>query len=87
MTIDHIKKFRESEAGKRWHEASAEAWFHEGINVALLNLYLPMAQDMGQAAANNWREEGARQLAQRLVNLTEIKEPPKAPAMKSLLPV
>lgn len=87
MIIDRLKEFRESEAGKKWHSASAESWFHQGIQLALSNLYLPPAQDMGNAAANHWRRDGAQLLADKLVTLTEIKESPKAVPMRALHPV
>lgn len=87
MIIDRLKEFRESEAGKKWHAASAESWFTQGIQLGLEKLYLPPAQDMGNAAANHWRRDGAEMLAQRLLTLTEIQQPPKPTPMKQLLPV
>lgn len=75
MIIDARKEFRESESGKRWHQASAESWFQEGVRVALQTMSFPSSQDMGTAAANWHRTEGARTLAVTLCNLTETPQP------------
>ncbi len=88
MIIDDIKAFRESDNGKRWHQASSEDWFHQGLRIALLHLPLTKAATTELAAANHWRQEGADLMARMLMNLTEVPQPPKnQTTTRSLHPV
>lgn len=72
MILDHKKRFKESQAHKPWHEAIGSEWFQFAIQTAMLELQrnIPPAQDMGAAAANAFRLQGAQLLVSTMMNLT-----------------
>ncbi len=79
MILDHKKRFRESTAHKQWHEATAADWFHAGLAASMLEVQknLPTPQEMGAAAANAFRIQGAQLLLSTMLNLTESTPAPK----------
>lgn len=74
MQIDLIKNFVETDEGRRWHNASAETWFQEGVKVAQMTIAFQSTNDPILAAANWHRMEGARLMAAHMLSLTERPE-------------
>jgi len=72
MTIDARREFADSVNGKRWHNATTENWFREGLRLALQTMPAPRAGTTEEAAANWWKNQGAKQLADHILTLTEL---------------
>lgn len=77
MTLDARKNFRESDHSKVLFEAVATSWFQAGASAALItmqrNLSTPV--DMGSAAANEFRLQGARQFLDIFMSLSDPEAP------------
>lgn len=73
MTIDHRKTFRDSVHAKPWNNISASSDFQAAANAAMLIILesMPPPQDMGTAAANAYRVQGARQFLGIITSLTD----------------
>lgn len=86
MILDHKKRFRESPANKPWHDATASDWFHAGLATAMLEVSknLPAPQEMGAAAANAFRLQGAQLMLTTILNLTEPTTTPKPKVEQNL---
>lgn len=86
MILDHKKRFRESPANKPWHDATATEWFQAGLATAMLEVAknLPQPQEMGAAAANAFRIQGAQLMLSTILNLTESAPLPKPTVEQNL---
>ena len=76
MNIDPKARFAASQYAKDWGKTVATEVFTEAVSVAMLQMVscLPVSDNRSglenQAAANNYRLEGARQFLAILCNLT-----------------
>ena len=79
MILDHKKRFRDTPHAKIWHDATASEWFQSGLQAGLLELLksLTAPQELGAAAANDFRRQGAQLLVSTLLNLTETTSEPR----------
>jgi len=87
MNIDYRKQFRESDNGKKFHQATSEGWFHDGVQVALQTFFLPGAANDADASANWFRQEGAKMFADMILNLTETPKPRTIHSRANLKPL
>jgi hypothetical protein len=73
MILDARKNFRESDHSKVLFDAVASAWFQAGASAALITMQrnLSSPSDMGSAAANEFRLQGARQFLDIFMSLSD----------------
>ena len=81
MIFDPRKRFNESDYAKQWHDTVASNSFAAAVEAAMLITQTDFrnAPDMGTAAANAWRMDGAQKFLANLMSLTEKAEPKSAP--------
>jgi hypothetical protein len=73
MILDARKNFRDSDHSKVLFEAVATTWFQVGASAALITMQrnLSTPNDMGTAAANEFRLQGARMFLDILMSLSD----------------
>ncbi len=86
MNLDSRKRFMESSHAKQWFDIVASNAFGAAVETAMLvtQQNLGPAPDMGAAAANAWKMQGAQKFLENLMSLTESTKPKTPPPLKKL---
>jgi len=83
------ERFLKSAHGKTWQDLADSAQFQAALDAALLQfttVTLDMPATTEQAAANEWRRQGAKSVLSTLQNLTLANEPQKRTSTGELQP-
>ncbi len=79
-TINHRERFKaKKDLAKQWSDLSVSEAFVEASSCAMLHMASTQTppNEMGMAAANAFRMEGARFFLSTLMQLTDVQEAPK----------
>jgi hypothetical protein len=73
------EEFRKSQFVKPWQQVAESEMFKQAMGAAMMQTLfdLPKPPDMGNAAANEYRRQGATMVLFRLMNLCSVSEPIK----------